>query len=201
MVRASRLRTMMRCTARAWCAIIAPCNVSRNGLRQSGAERPNASNTSWPAPGSSPGGVPAIHSTGHTPTGLAEKDARIKSGHNDVRKGAGQKERGPTLLVRPRPCSAHTSASDERDPSVVSDTRVRDIPNKSRFSRLIPLRPTESRVSHLIPLCLGESRLSRLIPPCPGESQLIPHAIVLTRLTARLRAALRCLSGAVPPWR
>ena len=116
--------------------------------------------------------VPAIHSTGHTPTGLAEKDARIKSGHDDVRKGAGQKERGPALFVRPRPCSAHTSASGERDPSVVSDTRVRDIPNESRLSHLIPLCPGESRLSHPIPLCPGESRLSRLIPLCPGESRL-----------------------------
>ena len=74
-------------------------------------------------------------------------------------------------------------------------------PGASRLSHLIPPRPGESRLSHLIPLHPGESHLSHFVPVNPGESQLIPHAIVLARLTARLRAVLRCLAGAPPPWR
>ena len=204
---------MVRCTARAGCGRIAACGAGRNTPTRAEEGRAGARCLPYVIPGL----VPAIHSTGHTPTGLAEKDARIKSdGHDDMRKGAEQKERGPALFVRLRPCSAHTSASGKRDLSGVGDTRMRDIPLVPPVprnpayptqSQLIPVHPGESHLSHLsrrIPSDPTESRLSHLIPLCPGESRRIPvnpARDCVTRLTARLRAGPRHVSGATRPWR
>ena len=179
---------MVRCMARAGRGRIAACGAGRNTpTRAEEGGCPMARCLPYVMAGL----VPAIHSAGHTPTGLAEKDARIKSdGHDDMRKGAEQKERGPALFMRLQPCSAHTSASGKRDFSGVGDTRMRDIPLVPPVprnpayptqSQLIPVHPGESHLSHLsrrIPSDPTESRLSHFVPVNPAESQLIPHAIV-----------------------